>query len=158
MSSFQLLKSQFKSFPPLAPIQQNKREYKTSNPFNPFPESVDSLDKLEHPCYYPLVTDQTSSPPKRKRGAPLGNTNAVTHGFYSRQFRTADLDDVQDCSVASLKDEIDMLRVHIRRLIQLGEDIDDYDKFANLLRILCLASTSLNRLIRTQHIITPQRR
>lgn len=32
---------------------------------------------------------------KRKRGGQLGNLNALKHGFYSRQFKGMELDDLE---------------------------------------------------------------
>src|SRR5512135_1713917 len=88
-----------------------------------------------------------------RRGAPLGNLNALKHGFYARQFKKADLAGLENCDFEGLKDEIAMLRIYIRRLIQQGSESSDLYETAGILRILCLATTSLTRLIRTQHLL-----
>ena len=85
----------------------------------------------------------------QKRGAPQGNLNALKYGFYSRQFReleNADLTRVSD----GLKDEINMLRVLIRRMFALASDEDgDLEQMAGCLNALGMASTRLANLLRT---------
>lgn len=92
-------------------------------------------------------------PPKRRRGAPRGNKNALKHGFYSRQFNKADLVDLEAADILGLEDEITMIRVYIRRVIQLGNDVNDLPQAISLLRVLCLASASLMRLLKTQQLL-----
>ena len=58
----------------------------------------------------------------------LGNTNALKHGFYSRRFRSADLQDLDTHDFSGLQDEIVMIRA------------------------LSLAAIGLTRLIRTQRL------
>ncbi len=93
------------------------------------------------------------SQPARRRGAPQGNSNALKHGFYSRQFKKRDIVDLNASQFDGLKDEITMLRVFIRRIADLGKDLDDLHEAEHLLRVLCLASSSLNRLIKTQQLL-----
>jgi len=92
-------------------------------------------------------------PPTRRRGAPHGNKNALKHGFYSRQFNKADLVDLEKVEFVGLKDEIIMMRVFMRRVIQLGKDVNELPHAISLLRVLCLASASLMRLLKTQHFL-----
>jgi hypothetical protein len=110
------------------------------------------------PGLCPLVSGSrllSSSTPPRKRGAPRGNTNALKHGFYARRLKKQDLAGLENCPSDGLQDEIAMLRVFIRRVIELGRDTDNLSEAVDLLRVLCLASTSLNRLIKTQHLLAP---
>jgi hypothetical protein len=100
------------------------------------------------------MDDSPSFPPKRGRGAPPGNTNALKHGFYSRRLKRSDLSGIEYCD-ARLQEEITMLRVFTRRVIELGKDVDTLPEAVSLLRALCLASTSLTRLMKTQHLLTP---
>jgi hypothetical protein len=95
----------------------------------------------------------SSTSPSRRRGAPRGNKNAYKHGFYSRQFPPADLAGASPTSPSGLQDEIAMLRLFMRRLIRLGAASDDLELTVDMLRVLCLAASSLNRLVRTQHLI-----
>jgi hypothetical protein len=86
-------------------------------------------------------------------GAPQGNTNALKHGFYSRKFRSADLQDLETYEFSGLDDEIIMLRVFIRRVVEMTGDIEDLDQAVSLLRALSLAVISLTRLLRTQTLL-----
>ena len=98
--------------------------------------------------------------PKRKRGAPKGNTNALKHGFYSKQLRTMRADGPLPEEITDrmgLSDEIAMLRLYTRRLIRMGAEIEDLDTAISLLRVLCLASTTLTRLLRTQALFSLRR-
>jgi hypothetical protein len=95
-----------------------------------------------------------SSSSRRTRGAQPGNTNALTHGFYSRRLKRSDFTGIETCDIG-LQEEITVLRVFTRRVIELGRDVDTLPEAVSLLRALCLASTSLTRLIKTQHLLTP---
>ena len=93
--------------------------------------------------------------PNPRRGAPLGNLNALKHGFYSRRFKKSDLAGLEDCDFDGLKDEITIMRVFIRRFIEQCSDSTGLYETAGILRILCLATVSLTRLIKTktQHLL-----
>ena len=54
----------------------------------------------------------------KPRGAPPGNTKALKHGFYSRAFRNLEADDL-DAVQATLENEITMLRVQMRRALEI---------------------------------------
>ena len=101
--------------------------------------------------------EQTAIQPKR--GAPLGNTNALKHGFYSKQLRAMRADGPLPEEITDrigLSDEIAMLRLFTRRLIRMGSDIEDLETAISLLRVLCLASTTLTRLLRTQALFAQE--
>lgn len=89
--------------------------------------------------------------------APVGNTNALKHGFYSRQFREReikDLDILLDAgSQANLIDEIAVLRVTIRRTLELSKGIDDIETAIKWLSVLGASSTRIATLLRTQRIL-----
>jgi len=89
----------------------------------------------------------------RKVGGQPGNLNAYKHGFYAREFPKKDLADLDSVEFTGLLDEIKLLRVHIRRLVELNRQSDDFTDALNLLRGLCLACSCINRLIKTQHIL-----
>ena len=101
------------------------------------------------------------SKPHRSPGGQPGNLNArsspcaLKHGFYSRQIKKADLADLDSFQFAGLDDEITILRVYLRRLIELGKDIDAFEGMLSQVRGMCMASASLNRLLRTQKLIAP---
>ena len=56
----------------------------------------------------------------RTRGAQPANTNALKHGFYSRQFRQAELADLP-CLQLRLEDEI----IAGRRMLELSQQMTD---------------------------------
>jgi hypothetical protein len=93
----------------------------------------------------------------KRRGAPVGNHNAFKHGFYSRNIQNEDLDGVSDIPTFSLLEEIEVMRVFMRRVVDLGGQTTDLDSAIDLLHILSLATMSINRLVRTQQIIFPPR-
>jgi hypothetical protein len=85
---------------------------------------------------------------KRKRGAPKGNLNALRHGIYSEQLRGADISALQGIEPTSIKDEITVLRVIIRRLIELIKKAGSVEELTALVHNLTAVTNSLGRLIR----------
>jgi len=101
------------------------------------------------------MTSFPSQPAKsRRRGAPPGNLNALKHGFYSHLFRKIELGDLQALPMEGLEDEIGMLRVLIRRVMELAQDVQDLDQALRLLSTLSLATANLSRLVKTQHLLS----
>ena len=98
------------------------------------------------------MSSRTSSP-HRRGGAPLGNTNALKHGFYSSRFRKSELADLEATSFNALRDEIAMLRVCIRRMMEWSGSIDNFPDAISFMRVMALATASLSRLVRTQESI-----
>jgi hypothetical protein len=93
---------------------------------------------------------------KRSRGAPAGNTNAIKHGFYSGRYHPAEAAGLKKLEPLDLREEINLIRVYIRRLIEQVDEHATFEDHLIILRILCLASHSLTRLIRTQHYANPE--
>jgi len=89
----------------------------------------------------------------RKRGAQPSNLNALKHGFYSRQFKPDERDDLETMLADGLTDEIAMLRVIIRRVMELADGVE-MTQAINLLGALGMASTRLAGLLRTQRLLT----
>ena len=92
------------------------------------------------------------------RGAPKGNKNALKHGFYSRHFRQAELQDLDVLTDAStsLLSEIAALRVAARRMSEAlytnqieGEAID----WISVLNALGLAYNRIAGLLKTQKLL-----
>jgi hypothetical protein len=90
---------------------------------------------------------------KKKRGAQPGNANAVSHGFYSRHFKEAETADLDALLSDGLQDEIAMLRVMTRRVMDLGNEVQDVGQVANLLGVLGVSATRLAGLLRTQKLL-----
>ena len=97
------------------------------------------------------------------RGAPKGNTNALKHGFYSRQFRKTETDDLAaltEADLSELASEIALLRVTISRtLTQAGraEHTDDPPDWISYLSAMGLAATRIATLLKTQKILEGDR-
>ena len=94
-----------------------------------------------------MSTQSSSSP--RPRGAPPGNRNHLKHGFYSRQFRKIDLRDLEKHQFNGLIDETNLIRIYMRRVIEKAADDETCDPLA-VLRLLCLGSITLTRLLKVQ--------
>jgi hypothetical protein len=94
-----------------------------------------------------------NTPPKKTRGAQPGNQNALTHGFYSRKFKPAelnDLDTIEDTS--GVEDEIKLLRIFMRRVSDQATTFTSLDQGMQFLRAMSIATYTLSRLMK---IITP---
>ena len=91
---------------------------------------------------------------QKRRGAPKGNFNALKHGFYTRRLRQHDLTGVEATEPSGLIEEIALIRVFTRRLIESIHPESDVYELADILRALCLASSTITRIVKTQFIIT----
>jgi len=58
----------------------------------------------------------------------IGNANALKHGFYARALKSSALGGVKDLEFDGLTQEIDVLRLVIRRLNDRYSDIGDLDQ------------------------------
>jgi uncharacterized protein YjcR len=89
--------------------------------------------------------------------APKGNTNALKHGFYSRRFRQGELHDLElllePGSGHSLSDEIAMLRVTMRRTMELAEGIQDVEIAIRWLNVLGASAVRIAALLRTEKLL-----
>jgi hypothetical protein len=84
------------------------------------------------------------------RGAPKGNLNALKHGFYSRLFHSIEATDLVNADPGDLEPEITLLRVMMRRTMQLADGIDDLREATRVLDALGAAAGRLASLLRTQ--------
>ena len=99
------------------------------------------------------ITNPEPETPRRRRGGQKGNTNALKHGFYTSHFNTKELSSLKNLDSAGLKDEILMIRLFTRRLIeQSGPGLSFQDQY-DALRILCLACYTITRMLKVQHLI-----
>jgi len=90
----------------------------------------------------------------RRPGAPKGNFNALKHGFYTRRLKKRDLTGVESTDVSGLIEEIALIRVFTRRLIESCAPEADAYELAEILRILCLASSTITRVVKTQYLLS----
>jgi len=82
----------------------------------------------------------------RRRGAPVGNRNAVKHGFYSRELNKEDRSKLKKAAnIEDISQEIALLRFEIQKATSSGE-------IAKLIP-LSKAAYALEKLIRTQQKI-----
>ena len=91
--------------------------------------------------------------PKRHRGGQPGNINALKHGFYTRRFNQTDLAGVESTDYNGLMEEIAIIRLYARRLIELDDQSTNITQVSNILRILCLASLTITRLVKTSQFL-----
>jgi len=91
-----------------------------------------------------------------KPGAPRGNLNALKHGYYSRLFHNSESENLPDESVC-LDNEITLLRVMIRRTMELADGIDDLKEATRVLDALGAAAARLANLLRAQKSLTENR-
>ena len=82
------------------------------------------------------------------RGAPKGNLNALKHGFYSRLFHASEASDLAPDQLTSLENEIKLLRIMIRRTMELADGIQDLREATRVLDALGAASARLSALLR----------
>ena len=86
----------------------------------------------------------------RRRGAQPGNTNALKHGFYSRTWKLSDTNGLDKLKSKSLDEEVALLRVYIRRLIEMEQDDADLQTVQDLVRTLSLACQTILRMLKAQ--------
>jgi hypothetical protein len=89
----------------------------------------------------------------RKRGAQMGNTNALKHGFYSRYFRSVDVQDLAALE-PKLEDEIAAARLAGRQMLELCAEMADPQQSLRALAVFSLHLTHIASLIRTHAILT----
>lgn len=97
--------------------------------------------------------DTNENPQPRRRGAPEGNLNALKHGFYSRRFRNGELDDLMRQPPEALQDEIAMLRIINRRVVDMAEEGKSADEILEFYNFIALTSMRLSTLLRTQKLL-----
>ena len=95
---------------------------------------------------------------KRRRGAPRGNTNALTHGYYASKLRARDARDLSEYNFHGLKEEILILRYFLRRVVEHTSSQGDLAQAFQHLQIVSLATLGLTRLLRTELILSEQER
>ena len=87
-------------------------------------------------------------------GAPLGNTNRLDHGFYSRQYTHQEMADLVTLSDnAGLDDEIASIRIATRRVMaHLKEELDPW-RFERLTKLVYGGAITIARLLRTRQML-----
>jgi hypothetical protein len=91
----------------------------------------------------------------RKRGGQVGNTNALKHGFYTKNFSLAERRGLEATQEIVLADEIALLRVLIRRFsgqVLTGQGVP-LTESAQYLAVISEAMLRLASLLRTNHML-----
>jgi hypothetical protein len=97
-----------------------------------------------------MEIDQMAERAKRKRGAPKGNQNARTHGFYAKVLDEAELLDFElAAGVEGFDDEITLLRVKIKSLLE-----NDPEN----IKLLMDATITLANLVKTKYKISKEQK
>jgi hypothetical protein len=86
----------------------------------------------------------------RQRGAQPGNTNRVKTGFYSKRFNGDELDDLEIELREGLTDEIALMRVMMRRVLDAADGETEKKDLIDTLATLGTSSTRLSLLMRAQ--------
>ena len=96
---------------------------------------------------------------KRRRGAQVGNSNAIKHGLYARRFPTIEgypaHQDPEGLASTDCTAEINMIRLLMRRLVEKSDPNASISETIEILRTLSVASLCLARLIRVQVYANP---
>jgi len=92
-----------------------------------------------------------------KRGAPFGNSNAMTHGFYSSRLPSKHVAGLAEINPDSLQNEIELMRVFTRLVAEYGAGVSDLDSARTVLLTLSHAAATINRLVRTQAFIPDEK-
>ena len=79
----------------------------------------------------------------RKHGASSGDQNALRHGFYSRRFSSAEIQDLEAQLQEDFNGEIALLRVFTRRIFEL---VDGSDNLNDMVAATGAISTIMGRI------------
>ncbi len=90
---------------------------------------------------------------QRRHGGQPGNTNALKHGFYTRRFNKRELSGVEATNLKNLAEEIALIRIFVRRMVEASVREPEYYDELSVLRAICLASGTITRIIRAQLFI-----
>ena len=93
---------------------------------------------------------------RRKRGGQPGNLNALKHGFYSEQFKNVSAEDIELVISSGLEDEIALMRVLLRKYVDIANGLESLADAAKVLDLAGLTATRLAQLIKVQVMIGSQ--
>lgn len=94
----------------------------------------------------------------RLRRRRAGNHHALKHGFYARWFRSAEITDLEQPDGVTVRDEIDMLRVVMRRLFELvSEGEPDAETLSTALTAFGKCSFHISNLLRAEKALAEEK-
>ena len=142
-----------------------KTEPPAPPPFKSPKPACSHTTKRGQPCRAPVIpgTDPPTCASHAGRnvgaGAPRGNQNRTTHGYYSRAFSPDELADLVACADdISLDDEIACARFTLRTLVTLLRDLDpnpaQVDLHARLTALILQGARTIARLLRDQRALS----
>ena len=93
-------------------------------------------------------------PSKKKAPVkPPADNPPIQEGFYAEQFQPGEVIDLQGLMLTGVESEIHMLRVMMRRTLELSRGSQDIRQMTRVLASLGTASTRLAGLLKTQRIL-----
>lgn len=101
------------------------------------------------------ASTETKGNGHKKRGGQAGNTNALKHGFYTKNFSLAERQGLEATQEIVLADEIALLRVLIRRFSDqiLAAQGVTLNESAQHLAVISEAMLRLASLLRTNNML-----
>lgn len=96
----------------------------------------------------PQTPEQDQKPaPKRRRGAPLGNRNALKYGFYAKKhIRPLRFNPEKD-DLNILKEQVDMLRTVFHRMFASVTPETSLRDMLEVCRVLFYTTNAFNQLV-----------
>ncbi len=94
----------------------------------------------------------TSVPhPARRQHVRTGDARTRRQGFYSRAWKLAGATDLVPLNPCSLEEEVALLRLYIRRLVEADQAETDLKTMQDLIRTLSVACQTIVRLVKAQN-------
>ena len=104
-----------------------------------------------------MTANQASSTPRRRRGAPPGNHNALKHGFYSHSFTSSEKKRLSTDMMGEFRDEIMLIEILIDRAWDQAQNTDIAGQdWLEVLRTITHAIGRKESLARTRRLIYQQ--
>ena len=97
--------------------------------------------------------NSSSEKPKRKRGAPPGNKNALKHGFYAQKDMQTGIDGLDGEASTGILDEINLIRDYMLFVLGFAYEVNSLAEALDCLRTFSLAASSLTRMIKVQKLV-----
>jgi len=100
----------------------------------------------------------SDSKPEYKAGAPTGNINRLSHGFYSKRFRQVEIKDLAEILGVDPLDEVSLLRVINRRIFDIFDswskttDLGDIEKMLPIIDLIGKTSLRISHLLKALQI------
>jgi len=95
----------------------------------------------------PVSKPEPEEQPKKKAGAPLGNTNALKQGLYVHHKHIHNTSPIEKATLYDLTDHIKSLKTYLLHLYDLAVKSTDLEEVNETLRSLSVGCIALTRLI-----------